>query len=290
MVVWALLAVLVAAPFAATLRSVYVAATAQDGSPLASLSPSDVIVREGDQRRQVLSVELSRTPLRVAVVVEELLTPDNEVRRAVANFIDLVRETGDVALYTVGRRMDKRIDYTSNIVALAAAINKFPVRAVDPGDIVLALHEVAQDQRRLEGRHVIIVVATETAQVSAVTADAVLERLTSGRGVLYAATVAGSEMSTIPQGMTSGGRRLDLEGQVSGLERDRLFSSGTRQSGGAHLSSPRTSGLWSALGRVAAELRQQYVISYEGGMTADGSLTIETTRRDLLLRAPVRVK
>jgi hypothetical protein len=238
----------------------------------------------------VLSVEPSRTPLKVAVIVEERLAPDNEVRRAVANFIDLVREAGDVALYTVGRRMEKRVDYTSNIVALATAINKLPVRAVDPGDLVQALYDVVDDQRSLEGRHVIVAVATETAQVSTVTADAVLERLSSAHGVLYAATIAGSEMSTIPYGATSGGRRLDLEGQVSGLERDRLFSTGTRQSGGAHLSSPRTSGLWTALQRVAAELRHQYVVSYEGGPDIRGSVTVETSRRDILLRAPVRVK
>ena len=290
MVIGALVAVLAVPPSPATLRSVYIAATAQDGSALASLDAAARIVREGDQRRPVLRVEPSRTPLKVAVVIEELLAPDNEVRRAVANFIDLVRETGDVALFTVGRRMEKRVDYTSNIAGLAAAINRFPVRAVDPGDVVQALYEIAQAQRRLDGRHVIVVVATETAQVSTVTADAVLEQLTSGRGVLYAATLAGSEMSTIPYGATSGGRRLELEGQVSGLERDRLFSTGTRQSGGAHVSSPRTSGLWTALQRVAGELRHQYVIAYDGGMTAEGGITVESTRRDILLRAPVRVK
>ena len=238
----------------------------------------------------MLSVERLRTPLKVAVIVEERLTPDNDVRRAVANFIDLVRDTGDVALYTVGRRMERRVDYTSNIVALATAINRFPARAVDPGDLVQAIYEVAHEQRPLEGRHVIVVVATETAQVSTVTADAVLERLSDAHGVLYAATVAGSELSTVPYGTTSGGRRLDLEGQVSGLERDRLFSTGTHQSGGAHLSSPRTSGLWTALQRVAAELRHQYVVSYEGGMTSDGSIAVESTRRDIVLRAPARVK
>jgi len=238
----------------------------------------------------VISVEPSRTPLKVAVIVEELLAPDSDVRRAVANFIDLVREIGDVALYTVGRRLQKRVDYTSNIVALATAINKFPSRAADPGDLVQALHEVAYELRPIEGRHVMVVVGTTTAQVSTVTADAVLARLTSARGVLYAATVAGTEMSTIPYGATSGGRRLDLEGQVSGLERDRLFSIGTRQSGGAHLSSLRTSGLWTALQSIATELQHQYVVSYEGGMTPDASLTVESTRRDLVLRAPARVK
>ena len=74
----------------------------------------------------------------------------------------------------------------------------------------------------------------------------------------------------MPFGTTSGGRRLDLEGQVSGLERDKVFNDATRQSGGLHLSSARTAGLWAALERIAAELRRQYVVSYDGDVESDG--------------------
>ena len=244
------------APQTGSVRTVYVTAAAADGSPLAALDAADLVVREGDQARKVVRVEPSRATLKVAIAVEELLTPDSDVRRSVANFIDQIRESGELALYTVGRRTEKRVDYTSQILPFATAINSFPVRAVDPGDLVQALQEIARHQRPLEGRHVIVAVATQTAQVSSVTADGVLEQLSGGRTVLYAATLTGSETSTIPLGATSGGRRLDLEGQVSGLERDKMFDDGTRQSGGLHLSSQRTAGLWNALERIAAELQR----------------------------------
>lgn len=283
-------AVLTATPHAGVLRTVYITAAASDGSALQSLNSSDIVIREGDQVRQVVRVELSHAPLRVAIAVEELLTPDNEVRRSVANFIDQIRESGQLALYTIGRRTERRVDYSSEIVPFAAAINKFPVRAVEPADLVQALQEIARQQRPLEGRHVIVAVATQTAQVSSVTANAVLEQLTGGRAVLYAATIAGSETSTVPVGATSGGRRLDLESQVSGLERDKVFNEGTRHSGGLHISSPRTAGLWTALERIAAELQRQYVVSYDGAMTSDGSVTIESARRDVTLRGPTRVR
>lgn len=283
-------AIFVAVPQAASVRTVYVTASASDGSALPALNAADLLVREGDRSRQVLRVEPSRGKLQVAIAVEELLAPDNEVRRAVANFIDQIRESGALALYTVGRRMEKRVGYSSEIVPFAAAINKFPVRAVEPGDLVQALHEIARDQRSLEGRHVIVAVATQTAQVSTMTANGVLEQLTGGRTVLYAATLAGSETSTAPSGTTSGGRRLDLEGQVNGLERDRVFSDATRQSGGLHLSSQRTTGLWTALERIAAELQQQYVVSYDGDLRSDGSVAIEAARPGLRLRGPTRVR
>jgi len=283
-------AVLTAAPQAGALRTVYVTAAAADGSPLGALRVADVVVHEGDKSRPVVRVEPSRGTLRVAIVIEEVLTPDNDLRRSVANFIDQIRETGQLALFTVGRRTERRVDYTSDILSFATGINKLPIRAVDPGDLVQALHDIARDQRGLEGRHVIVAVARQTAQASSVTAEGVLEQLMEGRGVLYAATLTGGETSTVPPGATSGGRRLDLEGQVSGLERDKVFNEATRKSGGMHLSSSRTAGLWTALERIAAELQQQYVVSYEGGLASDGSVSIEAARRDITLRGPTRVR
>lgn len=283
-------AALALAPRAAAIRTVYVTASAADGSALPELNAADVTVKEGDQARRVVRVEPSRAALRVAIAVEEILAPDNEVRRAVANFIDRIRETGTLALYTVGRRAEKRVDYTSEIAPFAAAINAFPVRAAAPADLVQALHDIARDQRGLEARRAVVTVATQTAQVSTATAEAVLEQLTAGRAVLYAATVAGAETSTVPFGTTSGGRRLDLEGQVSGLERDKVFSDATRRSGGLHLASSRTAGLWTALERIAAELQHQYVVSYESDARSAGPVAIDAARRGIAVRGPMRVR
>jgi hypothetical protein len=273
-----------------SVRTVYVTAAAADGSRLEALEAGDLVIREGDQARKVLKVEPSRSRLKVAIAVEELLTPDSDLRRSVANFIDQIRESGELALYTVGRRAEKRVGYTSEVVPFAAAINRFPVRAVEPGDLVQALHDIARDQRSIEGRHAIVAVATETAQVSTLTADAVLQQLTGGRTVLYAATLAGSETSTIPYGTTSGGRRLDLEGQATGLERDKVFNTATKQTGGLHISSQRTAGLWAALERIAAELRQQYIVTYDGDTRSDGAVTIEAARKTISIRGPTRAR
>ncbi len=136
----------------------------------------------------------------------------------------------------------------------------------------------------------LVVVAAEGAQASNVTAEAVLEQVHAARSVLYATTIAGVETSTAPSGMTSGGRRLELESQVSGLERDKVFNDGTRQSGGLHLSSQRTAGLWTALERVATELHRQYVVSYDGDARSDGTVTVESARRGITVRGPSRVR
>lgn len=271
-------------------RSVFVTATISRGGPLPVLTAADIVVKEGGQVRPVLRVEPSRARLQVAVAVEELLAPDNDVRRSVANFIDKIRVSGDLALYVVGRRTERRVDYTADILPFANAINRFPVRAVEQGNVVQALQEIAKEQRAVEGRRAIVIVAQQGVQVSSVTAETVATELRAIRGVLYAATLAGFETSTAPSGATSGGRKLDLEGQVSGLERDRIFNDGTRQSGGLHLSSARTTGLWDALERIAAELQNQYVVSYQGDSRSDGSVAIESARAGLTVRGPTRIK
>ena len=271
-------------------RSVFVTATISRGGPLPVLTAADIVVKEGGQVRPVLRVEPSRARLQVAVAVEELLAPDNDVRRSVANFIDKIRVSGDLALYVVGRRTERRVDYTADILPFANAINRFPVRAVEQGNVVQALQEIAKEQRAVEGRRAIVIVAQQGVQVSSVTAETVATELRAIRGVLYAATLAGFETSTAPSGATSGGRKLDLEGQVSGLERDRVFNDGTRQSGGLHLSSARTTGLWDALERIAAELQNQYVVSYQGDSRSDGSVAIESARAGLTVRGPTRIK
>jgi hypothetical protein len=273
-----------------TRRTIYVTARGADGAPLADLSATDVVIREGGQARPIMRVEPSRASVQVAVAIEERLAPDDDVRRAVANFFDHVYQAGKVALYTVGRRSERRIDYTAEIVPFARAINGLPPRSIDPGDLVEAVRDIARDQRSREGRRAIVVLGTQGAQPSAIAVESVLEQLRAGSSVLYAATLAGWDTSTVPPGATSGGRKLDLEGQVSGLERDRLYSEGTRQSGGIHVSFQRTAGMFAALERIAEELTRQFVVSYEGDPLSDGSVAVEARRAGLTLRGPTRTK
>jgi hypothetical protein len=270
-------------------RTIYVTARGADGAPL-DLTAADVVIREGGQARPVVRVEPSRTPLQIAVVLEERLAPDDDVRRAVANFFDHVYETGKVALYVVGRRSERRSDYTSAIVPFARAINGLPPRSFQQGDLVQAVHEIAREQRSREGRRAVVVLGVEAAQPSSVTAQGVLEQLIAGSSVLYAATLSGGSMTTAPPGATSGDRKLDLEAQVTGLERDRLFGDVTRQSGGVHVSSQRTAGMFDALARVAAELTHQYVVSYDSDVRSDGTLSVDAGRAGLTVRGPTRVR
>ena len=227
----------------------------------------------------------------MALAVEELVTPYLVVRRAIAGFIDRLQPSADIALYVVGRRNEKRVNYTSDIIPLANAINAFPARALYDGILVESLYDIAREQRALEGRRVIVALATETREVSSLTAVGLGALLRDGRGVLYAATLQGRDSPAGPSDTTSGGRRLELEAQSSGLERDRVFANSTRQSGGLHISSASLEGFPAALDRIAGELHRQYTVTYliPAGSGSNGRVTIQAARAGILVRGPSRV-
>jgi hypothetical protein len=272
-------------------RTLYVAAFDGAGAPLASLSPADLTIKEGGSEGEIVRVEPLRSRLKVALVVEEALTPDNLVRQALAGFVDGVHEAGEIALYVVGRRHERRVDYTSDIMPFVNAINAFPSRATSDGNLIESIYEIAKEQRPLEGRRVVVAVATEKSQTNTLSADGVFDQLRDGHGVFYAATLAQYDNNSGPSEATSGGRRLSLENQVSGLERDRLFTVGTRDSGGLHLSVVRLEGFPGALNRIVGDLRNQYVVSYAmpAGQKFDGRVSVRAKRKGLTVRGPSRV-
>lgn len=272
-------------------RSLYVTAVDQSGAGVPDLTAADLTVKEGGRNREVLRVERAQGRLKIALAVEELLTPYNVIRQALGGFIDRVQGSADIALYVVGRRNEKRVDYTSDIMPLVTAINAFPPQAKDTGLLVESLYEIVHEQRLLEGRRVIVVVATETTQVSSVTAEGVLGQIRNARGVLYAATLKGADVLAVPSDATSGGRRLALESQASGLERDKVIGDGTRQSGGLHVSSVRIDGFPAALQRIAADLQYQYVVTYRlpAGSKSDGQVSVAANRKGLTVRGPTRL-
>ena len=271
-------------------RDVHLTAVDQNGAYVTDLTADDLQVREGGKDREILRLEPARAKLRVALVVEETLTPDLAVRRALAGFIDRVHESGDIALYVIGRRSERRVPYTSDLMAFVEAINAFPSRAVYEGILVEGMQEIAREQRQLEGRRVLVTLAMERDQVSRVPADGVFEQLRDGGAIFYAATLSGLQG---PTGMpSSGGRNLALENQTAGLERDRLFSQGTKQSGGLHLSTARTEGLTMVLHQVASDLQHQYLLSYvlPEGTRSEGEVSVKSRRKGVTIRAASRLR
>jgi VWFA-related protein len=267
-------------------RTVYVTATNQSGTHVADLTAADVTVKEGGKDREILRVERSRARLKVCLAIDQGLSPDADLRRAAFRFIEQLHQSGEVALYLIGRGNAKLVDYTSDLGPLLKAINEFPLRAQGAGNLVESLYELAKSQRSLEGRRVIVILTTENAEHSTVTANGVLDELRNNGTALYAATLVGPIRTS--EAPTPDMPHLETTEVV---ERDRVLNDGTRQSGGLRLSSLRIEGFPAALDRIRGDLLHQYEVTYvmPAGSKSDGRVSIATRRKGVTVRGPNQV-
>ncbi len=271
-------------------RTIYVTATLPSGADIPDLTAADLTVKEGGKERQVLRVAPSSARLKIALAIDELVAGHSVTRDAALRFVQRVRDSGDVALYLIGRRSEKRVDYTSDLAPFIKAINALPAKPQYAGNLVESLFEIAREQRSVEGRRVIVVLTPEIRQSGSVTAEGVLGVLRDSGTTLYAATLILAEASA---GILQESPVTRLEGGdlTAEAERDRVLNDGPKQSGGLRLGSTGIEGFPAALERIAGELRRQYTVTYliPTGSRSDGRVSIATKRRGLTVRGPNRV-
>ena len=275
-------------------RTVYVTAVddrgdhAGRGNFITDLKPADIAVREGGRDRTVVSVEPTQDRLKIAVGVEEMLAPDRVLRLELSRFIAKLQAYGDIALYLVGMRAERRSDYTSDLTPLIEAINNLPTRAVNGGNLVASVHEMAKDQRTVEGRRVIVLLGVEVTETGGTHATTALSELRAAQSALFSVTFPGPPNAAQRSEATSAGRLLALEQQAGSFERDKVFTEGSRDSGGALVPIHKFGGIAGALDRVLLELRNEYAVTYTmpPGTRSDGKLSITSKLRGVTLRYP----
>jgi hypothetical protein len=273
---------------AAVSRTIYVSATNEFGAPVTNLTAADFTVKEGGRERPI-ELERSREHLIAAVVIDELLAGDNAVRHGLLVFLQRLQETAHVALYLAGRRTELRVNYTGDFGRHLAGVNALPRRPQYPGRMVEAIFEVAEAQKTIEGRRVIVAIAPTIPETRTVTAEGVLERLRDSGAVMHAATV--SIQTTVARFEENPASRLENGDLTDEIERDRLLGEGPKQSGGLRITSPGLDVLPAALEKILGALRNEYIVSYElpPGTKSDGRISIAAKRKGLKLHAPTRL-
>jgi hypothetical protein len=267
----------------AVTRSVYFTATDSSGIYVDDLRSADLVVRDGGKVREILRTGRSTDRLKITLAIDDNLSPNDTVRRAAAELAERLQDSADIALYLVGNGAAKIVDFGSNPVQLRQALNQLPRRPQGGGSLVDALYQIIGETRRVEGRRVVVVLATTAAQRSSVTANGVLDQLRDTGAVLHAATLTTSVGVIEPP--TPEMAHLEVSEEV---ERDRILNEGPKQSGGLRMSLLNMEALAAALDRIRSELQHQCVVSYviPAGAKTDGRLSIESTRKGVTVRAP----
>jgi VWFA-related protein len=266
----------------ATERRVYVTVTQRDGARVTDLTPADFTIREGGQAREVLSVAPATARMRVALLVEESLTPTGGVRLGLAEFIQRMQPHAEMSLVVMGLRNFVLVDYTTDVGALFAAINGLaPVGFQQQvNNVPEGIFEAARAfERERPERPVMVVVAREMMQQSSEEPQHVLSQIgRSGALVEVVSIEAGQSNVTV-------GNLNDMSARAQ------ILGDGSRQSGGRRIEVSALTAVPRALQQVADGLLSQYVITYAvpAGAKASDRLNVNLQRRGLTMRAPTRI-
>jgi VWFA-related protein len=254
-------------------RTVHVTVTDGKGAPVTDLSAADFGVKEGGKEQQVVKAAPAAARMRLALAVEERLTPDGSVRIGIFEFVKRVASVAEISLITVGLANRTVVDYTADPGLLVAAINKFTLNASRESNMSEGILEIATEFSKSKPDRPVIVVVTLLSGLPGMDSRHVLERLGQSGATMHSVTLPGGD---------SAAASADERG------REQVLSDGPKQSGGRNLMVNATAGIPKALQQVADDLLAQYSITYTlpDGVKPNKRFSVSTKRRGVSLRAP----
>ena len=141
-------------------RSITLTVTDEKGGPVSDLGRDDVALLENGVARDIVSFTLDRRPLTVAFLLDTSDAMRSAYRLhavdAVTAFLSGLPEGSKFALWTVGERPQKRVDFTDDVKVVDQALKR--VAPAGGSTLLDALLEATKDLRKKEGEHSAVVV------------------------------------------------------------------------------------------------------------------------------------
>jgi VWFA-related protein len=259
--------------------------TDPNGAAVPGLTAADFTITEGGTERPSQKVAPATARMHLMVMVEERLA-NAPVRVGIFEFAQRLRPFAETAHIAIGHRTTTLVDYTTDLDALAAGLNRLSLVPQAQSNFTEALLDVAQriEQQRPE-RPVIVVVSRAGNRDGGASAKDVLDHLRQSGAMLYAVAIVDAPRTSEPLPTVSG---TDDRLLAEPSRREDVLEGGTKQSGGRAREVKATAGVPKALQQIAAELGNQYVIQYTlpDGVKPDRRLSVRLKRTDLSLPAP----
>jgi hypothetical protein len=250
---------LAAADPEAQTRTISITVTDEKGvAPVEGLTPQEIVVLEDGVPRGVTHAEAERGPLTLAVVVDSSAPMASlyrlDVVPAIIAFLSRLPEGWRAAIWTTGDRPMRIIETSVPAEASQALKRVFPAG----GNTLLdALVEASRDLRAKEGARAVVV---------AVTGAGIGFASRQRRHVIEDAQIGGALFMAV-QFEEQGSPEVRGDGidQVGRNDYDDVLGSLTRATGGVHERVLASSGVASALERIAAALKGRYRLTYVAG-------------------------
>lgn len=229
-------------------RAITLSVTDEKGAAIEGLAREDVALLENGVARDIGSFGLDRRPLTVAFLLDSSEAVRNSYRlqlvEAVNAFLAGLPEGTKVALWTVGERPTKRVDYTDDLKIVSQALT----RVVPAGGSTLldALLEATKDLRKKEGeRNAVVVLSATGPEFSSTYRERVVSEAPSPDTIFLSVL--------LEEGATDFENRTNYDFVL-----DRL----ARESGGAHGASLSPMAVSKELQARLAVLKGQYQLTY----------------------------
>jgi hypothetical protein len=233
-------------------RVLYVNAfDAETRKPVADLTARDLIVREDGVTREVLRVERAKSPMPIALLVDNTQAASSaiaDIRRAVTAFLAAAEGLGPVALVTVADRPTIVVDYTTSQKDLQAGIARLFATPGSGATLLDSIREAARGLAKRESdRAGVVVLTTENVEFSNLHYTQVLEALRDSGAQMHAVVLINTRSSLFNE---------EARNRATVLDR------GPRESGGVRIDVLASSAFESQLQDLANVLKSQYRVIY----------------------------
>lgn len=265
----------------AATRKTFVTVVDNQGQPVSGLTAADFTLKEGGKDREIVSVEAAKAKMRIAVAVEETLTPAGGVRQGIADFMQKMLPQAEIALVVMGLSNRMAVPYTSDPAALMAGINALPLaQRQQQSHVADGIGDLARTfTKERPERPVMVVIAVDSPQASADQPQNILNALRDSNAQLHVVSIDGGSTAT------SAAQAMEM----SGLSQ--VLGDGPKQSAGRQWPVTALTAVPRAMLSVANDLSNQYVISYTlpDGVKPSDRLAITIKRRGVTMRSATKI-
>jgi Ca-activated chloride channel family protein len=258
---------------------IYVSVVDGKGEPAIGLTAQDFRVREDNVTREVLKAGPATTPLSVALLVDDSQVAaqgTQMLREAVDTFIGALAGKAEISISTFGERPTLVADYSTDTKKLQDAAKRIFPRQGAGAYLMDAIVEVSRGfQKRKPARPVIAVLMLE---------DDVEFSNRHYENVLSELGKAGAALHVIAIGQPSSSLSDEIR------NRNQVVAMGTERSGGRRDNVLALTAATPRMKQLAAELLNQYVVTYARPDTLIPPQKIEVTvsKPGLTVRARTR--